>query len=100
MYKAWKCHAQVRRLGCVSPAVACGRHCVRSHAACCGHPVLPSLAAPRDLGEACLSSDPRARPTAPELVGRLRALLAESGALQVGGGVVLGAAHSSRCAMA
>lgn len=38
----------------------------------------------RELAEACLSSDPRARPTAPELVGRLRALLAESGALQVG----------------
>ena len=36
----------------------------------------------RELAEACLHSDPRARPTSAELVARLRALLAESGALQ------------------
>lgn len=37
----------------------------------------------RTLAEACLSTDPRARPTSAELVARLRTLLGESGALQV-----------------
>ncbi|GIL76866.1 hypothetical protein Vretifemale_6399 [Volvox reticuliferus] len=36
----------------------------------------------RALAEACLSTDPKARPTSAELVGRLRTLLAESGALR------------------
>ncbi|GLI65289.1 hypothetical protein VaNZ11_008780, partial [Volvox africanus] len=36
----------------------------------------------RALAEACLSTEPKARPTSAELVGRLRTLLAESGALR------------------